>query len=206
MIAEDAGVDSEGGSTMTKDAVDAIRAYNEQLASDMRRDRDALISAGVIKNTGDGSSSKTLSAGINGFSEGTVDLIAAYENSIRADVSVIRALLGTYMPLVAGGGGVSGTSGTGVDQTSAPLLSNIAAIQSAMGIDAQNYHQQMLQQMVGIVPQVSEIAQHTKAIMQTNSLISQMMEQGRGKMYQTIESIDNRISRITHGIDKIYIE
>lgn len=206
MIAEAAGVDSEGGSTMTKDEVDAIRAYNEQLASDMRRDRDALISAGVIKNTGDGSSSKTLSAGIKGISEGTADLIAAYANSIRADVSVIRALLGTYMPLVAGGGGVSGTSGTGVDQTSAPLLSNIAAIQSAMGIDAQNYHQQMLQHMVGVVPKISEIAQHTEAIMQTNKLISQMLEQGRGKMYDAIESIDSRIGRITNGIDKIYIK
>lgn len=205
MIAEASGVDSEGGSTMTKGEVDAIRAYNEQLASDMRRDRDALISAGVIKNTGNGSSSKTLSAGIKGISEGTADLLAAYANSIRADVSVIRALLGTYMPLVAGGGGVSGVSGTEVDQTSAPLLSNIAAIQSAMGIDAQNYHQQMLQHMVGIVPQISEIAQHTKAIMETNSLISQMMEQGRGKMYQAIESIDSRIGRITNGIDKIYI-
>ncbi|MBO6031569.1 MAG: tape measure protein [Prevotella sp.] len=206
MIAEAAGMDSEGGSTMTKDEVDAIRAYNEQLASDMRRDRDALISAGVIKNTGDGSSSKTLSAGIKGISEGTADLLAAYTNGIRADVSVIRALLGTYMPLVAGGGGVSGTSGTEVDQTSAPLLSNIAAIQSAMGIDAQNYHQQMLQQMVGIVPQISEIAQHTKAIMETNSLISKMMERGSGKMYQAIESIDSRIGRITNGIDKIYIK
>lgn len=207
MIADAAGMDSEGGSTMTKDEVDAIRAYNEQLASDMRRDRDALISAGVIKNTGDGSSSKTLSAGIKGISEGTADLLAAYTNGIRADVSVIRALLGTYMPLVAGGGGVSGVSGTEVDQTSAPLLSNIAAIQSAMGVDAQNYHQQMLQQMVGfVVPQISEIAQFTKAIMETNSLISNMMEQGRGKMYQTIESIDDRISRITNGIDKIYIK
>ena len=206
MIADAAGMDSEGGSTMTKDEVDAIRAYNEQLASDMRRDRDALISAGVIKNTGDGSSSKTLSAGIKGISEGTADLLAAYTNGIRADVSVIRALLGTYMPLVAGGGGVSGVSGTEVDQTSAPLLSNIAAIQSAMGIDAQNYHQQMLQQMVGIAPRISEIAQHTKAIMETNSLISQMMERGSGKMYQAIESIDSRIGRITKGIDKIYIE
>ena len=206
MIAEAAGMDSEGGSTMTKDEVDAIRAYNEQLASDMRRDRDALISAGVIKNTGDGSSSKTLSAGIKGISEGTADLLAAYTNGIRADVSVIRALLGTYMPLVAGSGGVSGTSEIEVDQTSAPLLSNIAAIQSAMGIDAQNYHQQMLQQMVGIAPRISEIAQHTKAIMETNSLISQMMERGSGKMYQAIESIDSRIGRITKGIDKIYIE
>lgn len=206
MIADAAGMDSDGGSTMTKDEVDAIRAYNEQLASDMRRDRDALISAGVIKNTGDGSSSKTLSAGIKGFSEGTADLLAAYTNGIRADVSVIRALLGTYMPLVAGGGGVSGTSGTEVDQTSAPLLNNIAAIQSAMGIDAQNYHQQMLQHMVVIAPKTSEIAQHTKAIMQTNSLISQMMEQGRGKMYQAIESIDNRISRITNGTDKVHIQ
>ena len=206
MIADAAGVDSEGGSTMTKGEVDAIRAYNEQLASDMRRDRDALISAGVIKNTGNGSSSKTLSAGIKGISEETADLLAAYANSIRADVSVIRALLGTYMPLVAGGGGVSGVSGTEVDQTSAPLLSNIAAIQSAMGIDAQNYHQQMLQHMVGIVPQISEIAQHTKAIMETNSLISQMMEQGRGKMYQAIESIDSRIGRITNGIDRISIK
>lgn len=206
MIADAAGMDSEGGSTMTKDEVDAIRAYNEQLASDMRRDRDALISAGVIKNTGDGSSSKTLSAGIKGISEGTADLLAAYTNGIRADVSVIRALLGTYMPLVAGGGGVSGTDGTEVDQTSAPLLSNIAAIQSAMGIDAQNYHQQMLQQMVGIAPRISEIAQHTKAIMETNSLISQMMERGSGKMYQAIESIDSRIGRITNGIDKICIK
>lgn len=206
MIADAAGMDSEGGSTMTKDEVDAIRAYNEQLASDMRRDRDALISAGVIKNTGDGSSSKTLSAGIKGISEEKADLLAAYANSVRADVSVIRALLGTYMPLVAGGGGVSGTSGSEVGQTSAPLLSNIAAIQSAMGIDAQKYHQQILLHMVGIVPQISEIAQHTKAIMQTNSLISQMMEQGRGKMYQTIESIDSRIGRITNGIDKISIK
>lgn len=206
MIAEAAGMDSEGGSTMTKDEVDAIRAYNEQLASDMRRDRDALISAGVIKNTGNGSSSKTLSAGIKGISEETADLLAAYTNGIRADVSVIRALLDTYMPLVAGGGGVSGMSGTEVGQTSAPLLSNIAAIQSAMGIDAQNYHQQMLQQMIGIVPQISEIAQHTKAIMETNSLISQMMERGSGKMYEAIESIDSRIGRITNGIDKIYIQ
>lgn len=206
MITDAAGMDSEGGSTMTKDEVDAIRAYNEQLASDMRRDRDALISAGVIKNTGDGNSSKTLSAGIKGISEGTADLLAAYANSVRADVSVIRTLLGTYMPLVAGGGGVSGVHGTEVGQMSAPLLSNIAAIQSAMGIDAQNYHQQMLQQMVGIVPQISEIAQHTKAIMETNSLISQMMEQGRGKMYQAIESIDSRIGRITNGIDKISIK
>lgn len=206
MIAEAAGMDSEGGSTMTKDEVDAIRAYNEQLASDMRRDRDALISAGVIKNTGDGSSSKTLSAGIKGVSEVTADLIAAYTNGIRADVSAIRALLGTYMPLVAGGGDVSGVSGTEVGQTSAPLLSDIAAIQSAMGIDAQNYHQQMLQHMGGIVPQISEIAQHTKAIMETNRLISQMMERGSGKMYQAIESIDSRIGRITKGIDKIYIE
>ena len=75
-----------------------------------------------------------------------------------------------------------------------------------MGIDAQNYHQQMLQQMVGIAPRISEIAQHTKAIMETNSLISQMMERGSGKMYQAIESIDSRIGRITKGIDKIYIE
>lgn len=99
MIADAAGVDSEGGSTMTKEEVDAIRAYNEQLVSDMRRDRDALISAGVIKNTGDGSRSQTLSAGIKGVSEQTADLLAGYVNAIRADVSVNRAMIAQYFPM-----------------------------------------------------------------------------------------------------------
>lgn len=99
MISDAAGVDSEGGSTMTKDEIDAIRAYNEQLANDMIRDRDALISAGVIKNTGDGSSSQTLSAGIKGVTEQTADLLAGYINSIRADVSVNRAMIAQYFPM-----------------------------------------------------------------------------------------------------------
>ena len=99
MISDAAGVDSEGGSTMTKDEIDAIRAYNEQLANDMIRDRDALISAGVIKNTGDGSSSQTLSAGIKGVSEQTADLLAGYVNAIRADVSVNRAMIAQYFPM-----------------------------------------------------------------------------------------------------------
>ena len=99
MISDAAGVDSEGGSTMTKDEIDAIRAYNEQLANDMIRDRDALISAGVIKNTGDGSSSQTLSAGIKGVSEQTADLLASYVNAIRADVSVTRAMIAQYFPM-----------------------------------------------------------------------------------------------------------
>lgn len=206
MIADAAGVDSEGGSTMTKEEVDAIRAYNEQLASDMRRDRDALISAGIIKNTGDGSGSKTLSSGIKGITEETADLLAAYTNAIRADVSVIRALLGTYMPLVAGGGVVTGVSGNGTGQMSDVLLSNIAAIQSAMGIDAKAYQQQMLQQMVVITPHISEIAQHTEAIMRTNNLISQMMNQGSGRMYQAIESIADRFSRIVNGAEKVHIK
>lgn len=209
MIADAASLDSEGGTSMTKNELDVIRAFNQQLAEDMIRDRNALVSAGLIKDSD--SSGKSLSASVKGVSEETADLLAGYTNAQRQDIAFIRLLLSNYLPKFAGEdcntkdllGGITG--GSADSKPADVVLNSIVANLSAIGIDAQAYHQEMLNKMVEVTPHISEIAQHTKALMETNSLISQMMEQGRGKMYQAIESIDNRISRITNGIDKIYI-
>lgn len=45
-------------------------------------------------------SSSSMSSSIKGITENTADIIAAYLNAIRADVSVIRQLTGLYMPKI----------------------------------------------------------------------------------------------------------
>lgn len=204
MIADAASIDSEGGNTMTKNEVDAIRAYNNQLASEMIAQRNALVSAGVIKNTGNGGN--TLSSGVKGVSEETADLLAAYTNAQRQDIAFIRLLLSNYLPRFAGEdgntkdllGGITGGSADG--KPADVILNSIIANLSALGIDAKVYHQEMLNKMVEVTPHISEIAQHTKAIMETNGLIQEMMLDGRGRLYESVAGIESRFRDVTDGI------
>lgn len=91
MIADAASDESEGGSQFTQNELAAIRLANETLSDDLLQARQNLIDAGVLKQTGSGSSS--LGSSIKGISEQTGDLLASYVNAGRADLSVIRATL-----------------------------------------------------------------------------------------------------------------
>lgn len=211
MIADAATEDSEGGTTMTKSELEAIRAFNDSLASDMIRDRDALISAGMIKNTSD--SGKSLSASVKGITEETADILAGYMNAERQDVAVIRLILAQYLPKIAGeqigeGGiasvGLTPNSGDGTSKDA--FLSGIVSQLGEIGIDTKMYHQEMLNQMMVVTPQISEIAQHTKAIMETNGLIREMMQEGKGKLYESVASIEDRFRGITNGVYKVEVK
>ena len=99
MIADAASDESEGGSTMTGGELAAIRAANESLASELIQARENLMEAGILKKTSGGSSS--MSNAIKGVTEQTADLLASYINTIRADESVVRALVAQYLPQIA---------------------------------------------------------------------------------------------------------
>lgn len=208
MIADAASEDSEGGTSMTKSELDAIRAFNDVLAADMIRDRDALVGAGLIKNTS--KSGKSLSASVQGIKEETADVLAGYFNAERQDVAFIRLLLGEYLPKLAAGN-IGGIESVGLTPSESNAnkdgyLSGIVSQLGSMGINAQIYHQEMLNQMAVVTPQISEIAQHTKSIMETNSLIREMMEKGSGKLYEKVAAIDDRFRGMTDGIYTVKIE
>ena len=205
MIVDASGVDSEGGTTMTKNELDAIRTYNEQLAADMLAQRNALVNAGVIKNTD--SKGNTFSAGIKGVSEETAGILAGYMNAERQDVAFIRLILGQYMPMIAGERiGEIGFAPTDDGTSKEFPLSGIVSQLGAIGIDTQTYHIEMLNQMVAVAPQISEIAQHTKAIMETNGLIREMMQEGRGRLYESVAAIEDRFKGITDGVYKLEVK
>ncbi len=99
MIADAASDESEGGSTMTASELAAIRAANESLSNDLIQARKNLMDAGILKDTGGGSSS--MSNAIKGVTEQTADLLASYINTIRADESVVRDVVSQYLPQIA---------------------------------------------------------------------------------------------------------
>lgn len=82
-------------SEYTSDEYEAIRQKEEALANDLRNSRDYLRD---LYGWSDGSSSMTSS--IQGMTEQTGDLLAAYLNAIGADVSVLRQLDGVYWPKI----------------------------------------------------------------------------------------------------------
>lgn len=86
MIADAASDESEGGSTFTKDELDAIRAYNENLAYDLVNARNALRDSGVLKDTGGKSSRDTVMGAT--ITETTASLLASYINAMRGDISM----------------------------------------------------------------------------------------------------------------------
>lgn len=81
-------------SEYTSSEMDGLKKFQDDLFSDIRSDRDKLADyfGWSDKN------SSSMSSSIQGISETTGDLLAAYLNAIRADVSVIRQLNGVYWP------------------------------------------------------------------------------------------------------------
>lgn len=96
MIADAASDESEGGSNFTKSELSAIRAYNEQLATDLINLRDNLVSSGVIKETEKNSRKSSSSSSIKGITEQDAGLGLSYMNSIRADISLLRGITEKY--------------------------------------------------------------------------------------------------------------
>lgn len=84
---------SDVASEFTKEEYEAQKAVNDALSQRMTDMRDYLRS--VYGWTDEGSS---MSSSVKGITENTADLLAAYLNAIRADVSVIRQLDGIYWP------------------------------------------------------------------------------------------------------------
>jgi hypothetical protein len=97
MISDAASDESEGGTSFTSKELQAIRDYNEQLASDLIAAREALVQSGAIKELS-GNSSSSMSGSIKGVTEQTAGLLAGYMNSIRADVSIISVSLAQHLP------------------------------------------------------------------------------------------------------------
>lgn len=83
-------------SEYTSAEMDGLKKFQDELFSDIRSDRDRLVDyfGWSDKN------SSSMSSSIQGISETTGDLLAAYLNAIRADVSVIRQLDGVYWPKI----------------------------------------------------------------------------------------------------------
>lgn len=86
MIADAASDESAGGSTFTKEELDAIREMNEALANDLVNARNALKDSGVLKENGSSSSRGTVMGAA--ITENTASLLASYINAMRADLSM----------------------------------------------------------------------------------------------------------------------
>lgn len=86
MIADAASDESAGGSTFTKEELDAIRKMNEALANDLVNARNALKDSGVLKENGSSSSRGTVMGAT--ITENTASLLASYINAMRADLSM----------------------------------------------------------------------------------------------------------------------
>lgn len=86
MIADAASDESAGGSTFTKEELDAIREMNEALANDLVNARNALKDSGVLKENGSSSSRGTVMGAT--ITENTASLLASYINAMRADLSM----------------------------------------------------------------------------------------------------------------------
>ena len=78
---------------------------------------------GSMKDDADSGSSSSLGKTIQGVTEQTADILASYMNAIRADVSVNRATLSLYMPLIA----QAISSNTTLSETQVTLQQQIAA-------------------------------------------------------------------------------
>ncbi len=130
MFADAGSEDSEGGTEITRGEADAIRAYRDQLSNDMIADRDAYLAAGVIKKQSDDDSSG-LRSSIKGVTENTADLLAAYVNSIRADVSINRSMIAQYFPMYYATMTAGNQSLTNIEQHTAAIMRSNSAIQTS---------------------------------------------------------------------------
>lgn len=76
-------------------------------------------------------SKKSTSTSIKNISESTADLLASYLNAVRADVSVIRAIQGEYLPLFLGAITSANTSLANIENNTAAIMASSEAIQKS---------------------------------------------------------------------------
>ncbi len=96
MISDASSDESEGGSKITENEIDAIRKFNQKLADDMIAERNALIEAGILSE--DSKNGSSMGSSIKNVTEETASILSAYVNTIRADVSINRDMIIQYFP------------------------------------------------------------------------------------------------------------
>lgn len=185
MIANAASDESEGGTEMTQNELQAIRAANDALSEDLLKARKNLIDAGILKDGGSSSSSSSVSGGIKGITEQTADLLASYINGMRADLSVIRQ--GVAAVSLPGGMLNLAAPVMALQATITPQIATIVM----QGAQLNSLAQTQVQLQTQIYERVQVISEHTAAL---------------SRIEESVRNSSETLRKVTTGTEKLHVK